>query len=136
MKFDLKNLVLLLLSISTIVFGLSWYFDGNNYKAEYKKLDDEYNILEAQKKVADGKIAAWKEVYNKRDLEDKRLTKEVINAKIEANIAKERANRSEKTLLDLQTGLKETRNRIEEIQKSGKSLTDDELLKDLIKNTK
>ena len=137
--FDLLELlssVILFLLVSTIGFGLTWYFGGfDASKERVKQLEEDYKKLEKEKEAAEAKITAWKEIFDKKDKEDKKMTQEVINAKTDANVAKINAERAKAELLKLQGGMSQTIKEIEEMRNNPKVLSDDELLEDLIKNT-
>lgn len=136
MKLDFTKILILFLLVSTIGFGLTWYFGGfDASKERVKQLQEDYKKLEKEKEVAEAKIAAWKEIFDKKDKEDKKMTQEVINAKTDANVARINAERSKAELSKLQGGMAQTRKEIEEMRNNPKVLTDDELLEDLIKNT-
>lgn len=133
---DFKKIVIIFLLLSTIGFGLTWYFGGfDASKQRVKQLEEEYKKLEEEKKAADAKIALWQDIYNKKDAEDKKLAIEVGTAKANAQRAKEDAENAKKDLSRLQGGMEKTRKEIEELRNNPKVLTDDELLEDLIKNT-
>lgn len=137
MKFDFRKIAILFLLISSTGFGLTWYFGGYDVsKQRVKELEKEYKELEEEKKAADAKILAWKEIYNQKDAKDKKLAIEVGNAKAIAKIAKENAENAKAELSKLQDGLAKTKKEIEDMRNNPKVLTDDELLEDLIKNTK
>ena len=137
MKFDFRKIAILFLLISSTGFGLTWYFGGYDVsKQRVKELEEEYKKLEEEKKAADAKVLVWKEVYNQKDAKDKKLAIEVGNAKAVAKIAKENAEKAKSELSKLQGGMVETRKEIEDMKHNPKVLTDDELLEDLIKNTK
>ena len=60
MKLDFTKILILFLLVSTIGFGLTWYFRGfSESKERVKQLEKDYKILEAEKKVAEEKIVAW-----------------------------------------------------------------------------
>jgi LysM repeat protein len=133
---DFKKIVIIFLLLSTIGFGLTWYFGGfDASKQRVKQLEEDYKKLEQEKKAAEAKIAIWQEIYNKKDAEDKKLAIEVGTAKANAQRAKEDAENAKKDLSRLQGGMEKTRKEIEELRNNPKVLTDDELLEDLIKNT-
>jgi chromosome segregation ATPase len=137
MRFDFRKIAILFLLISSTGFGLTWYFGGYDVsKQRVKELEKEYKELEEEKKAADAKILAWKEIYNQKDAKDKKLAIEVGNAKAIAKIAKENAENAKAELSKLQGGMAETKKEIEDMRNNPKVLTDDELLEDLIKNTK
>lgn len=133
---DFKKIVIIFLLLSTIGFGLTWYFGGfDASKQRVKQLEEDYKKLEEEKKAAEAKIAIWQDIYNKKDAEDKKLAIEVGTAKANAQRAKEDAEKAKKDLSRLQGGMAQTRKEIEELRNNPKVLTDDELLEDLIKNT-
>ena len=78
----------------------------------------------------------WKEIYDQKDAKDKKLAIEVGKAKADVLIAKQNAEKAKAELTELKGGMEETRKEIEDMQNNPKVLTDDELLEDLIKNTK
>jgi LysM repeat protein len=136
MKLDFTKILILFLLVSTIGFGLTWYFGGfDASKERVKQLEEDYKKLEKEKEAAEAKITAWKEIFDKKDKEDKKMTQEVIKAKTDANVAKINAERAKAELSKLQGGMSQTRKEIEEMRNNPKTLTDDELLEDLIKNT-
>lgn len=137
MKFDFKKAMILFLLLSSTGFGLTWYFGGfDASKERVKQLEEQYKKLEGEKEAAEAKIAAWKEIYNEKDTKDKKLAIEVGKAKSEAVVAKQNAEKAKAELIKLQGGMAETKREIEEMKNNPKVLTDDELLEDLIKNTK
>lgn len=137
MRFDFRKIAILFLLISSTGFGLTWYFGGyDTSKQKVKELEEEYKKLEQEKEAADVKVAAWKEIYEQKDAKDKKLAIEVGNAKAVAKTAKENAEKAKAELSKLQGGMNETRKEIEDMRHNPKVLTDDELLEELIKNTK
>jgi hypothetical protein len=137
MKLDFTKILILFLLVSTIGFGLNWYFGGfDASKERVKQLEEQYKKLEQEKEAAEAKIVAWKEIYNEKDAKDKKLAIEVGKAKNEAVVAKQNAEKAKTELVKLQGGMAETKREIEEMKNNPKVLTDDELLEDLIKNTK
>lgn len=136
MKLDFNKILILFLLISTIGFGFTWYFRGfSESKERVKQLEKDYKILEAEKKVAEEKVAAWQEVYRLKDIEDKKLVIEVTNAKNEVMIARANAAKFQLELSKIKGDMAQTRREIEELKNNPKVLTDEELLKDLLKNT-
>ena len=137
MKFDITKILIIFLLLSTIGFGLSWYFRGlDESKQKVKELEEKYKVLEREKAEADAKIATWKEVYKQKDAEDKKMAIEVGKAKNEALVAKQNADKAKLELSKIKGDITKTRKEIEELKKNPKVLSDDELLEDLIKNTK
>jgi hypothetical protein len=136
MKLDFIKILILFLLASTIGFGLSWYFSGNETsKQKIKELEEEYSKLEIKKAEADAKILTLQKAYNKKDVEDKKMAIEVSNAKSDVIIAKKNLEKTKVELYILRNNIIKTRREIEEMKNNPKVLTDDELLEDLIKNT-
>ena len=136
MKFDFNKVLIIFLLISTIGFGLTWYFGVfDASKERVKQLEEDYKKLEAEKKVAEEKVAAWQEVYRLKDIEDKKMVIEITNAKKEVMIARAIAAKFELELSNIKGDMAQTRREIEELKNNPKVLTDEELLTDLIKNT-
>jgi cell division protein FtsB len=137
MKFDFKKIAILFLLISSTGFGLTWYLGGHDVsKQKVKELEEKYKKLEQEKEAAEAKVAAWKEIYDQKDAKDKKLAIEVGKAKADVLIARQNAEKSKAELTELKGGMEETRKEIEDMKNNPKVLTDDELLEDLIKNTK
>jgi len=136
MKLDFTKILILFLLVSTIGFGLTWYFGGfDASKQKVKELEEEYKKLEQKAAAAEAKVLAWQEIYNKKDVEDRKMAIEVGKAKSDAIVAKQNAEKAKVELSKLQGGMAQTRKEIEEMKNNPKVLTDDELLEDLIKNT-
>lgn len=136
MKLDFTKILILFLLISTIGFGLTWYFGGfDASKQRVKELEEDYKKLEKEKEAAEAKVEAWKEIFNEKDKQDKKMTQEVINAKTDANIARINAEKAKAELSKIQNSMSITKKEIEEMRNNPKAMTDDELLEDLIKNT-
>ena len=136
MKLDFTKILILFLLILTIGFGLTWYFGGfDASKQRVKELEEDYKKLEKEKEAAEAKVEAWKEIFNEKDKQDKKMTQEVINAKTDANIARINAEKAKAELSKIQNSMSITRKEIEEMRNNPKAMTDDELLEDLIKNT-
>lgn len=137
MKLDFNKIIILVLLLSTIGFGLTWYFGGfDKSKEKVKQLEKDYKKLEEEKKVAEAKIAVWQEIYKQKDIADKKMAVEVGNAKADAKIAKDNAEKAKLELSKIKGGMAQTRKEIDDLRNNPKVLTDDELLEELIKNTK
>lgn len=137
MRLDFRKIVILFLLISSTGFGLMWYLGGYDpSKQKIKELEDKYKQLEKEKEAAEAKIAAWKDIFNEKDKQDKKLAIEVGKAKKDAEFAEQNAKKAKEELKKLQGGMEQTRKEIEDMKNNPKVLTDDELLEDLIKNTK
>lgn len=136
MKFDLKTILILVLLVASTVFGLMWFFGGNDTsKEKVKQLEAEYKKLEEDKKAADAKILVWQDKFNVADAKDKKLAAAVTKSKADVKLAEEKAKKSKADLDKVQGGITENRKEIEALKKNPPVLTDDELLEALIKKT-
>ena len=136
MKFDIKTILILILLAASTIFGLKWFFSGNDAsKEKINQLEAEYKKLEQDKAAADAKILVWQGKFNAADAKDKQLTIAVTKSKADAKLAQEKAKKSKADLDKVQGGITENRKEIEALKKNPPVLTDDELLEALIKKT-
>lgn len=136
MKFDIKTILILILLVASTVFGLKWFFSGNDAsKEKVKQLEAEYKKLEQDKAAADAKILVWQSKFNAADAKDKQLAAAVSKSKADAKLADEKAKKSKADLDKVQGGIAENRKEIETLKKNPPVLSDDELLEALIKKT-
>lgn len=136
MKFDIKTILILILLAASTIFGLKWFFSGNDAsKEKIKQLEAEYKKLEQDKAAADAKILVWQGKFNAADAKDKQLAAAVTRSKADAKLADEKAKKSKADLDKIQGGIAENRKEIEALKKNPPVLSDDELLEALIKKT-
>jgi hypothetical protein len=136
MKFDIKTILILILLAASTIFGLKWFFSGNDAsKEKIKQLEAEYKKLEQDKAAADAKILVWQGKFNAADAKDKQLAAAVTRSKADAKLADEKAKKSKADLDKVQGGIAENRKEIEALKKNPPVLSDDELLEALIKKT-
>jgi chromosome segregation ATPase len=136
MKFDFNKILIIILLITSVGFGLTWYFGGSDASNErVKQLEAEYKKLEQDKAAADAKILVWQDKFNVADAKDKQLAVAVTKSKADAKLADEKAKKSKADLDKVQGGIAENRKEIEALKKNPPVLTDDELLEALIKKT-
>lgn len=137
MKYDIKMIIIIILLLTSVLFGLSWYLSGDDVSKErVKQLEKDYKKLEEEKKLIDKNILYWKEKFNMSDLKDKKLQLEIDKIKSDVKLAKDNANKSKKELDIIRSNSKKIIEEIEEIKRNPKVLTDDELLKELTKKTR
>lgn len=137
MKYDIKMIIIIVLLLTSVLFGLSWYLSGDDVSKErVKQLEKDYKKLEEEKKLIDKNILYWKEKFNMSDLKDKKLQLEIDKIKSDVKLAKDNANKSKKELDIIRSNSKKIIEEIEEIKRNPKVLTDDELLKELTKKTR
>lgn len=135
MKYDFNKIIIIILLLTSIGFGLAWYFSGDDEsKRRIKELENEFILLEEEKKKLDIKISVLKEIYAEKDAEDKKMTIEVANAKNDVEKAKDDARKAKDELTKLKSNIEKTLQDIEDIKNNTKVLTDDELLIDIKKN--
>jgi hypothetical protein len=136
MKFDLKTILILVLLVISTVFGLMWFFGGNDAsKEKVKQLEQEYEKLEKEKTLVDANILLLQSKYNTLDIKDKKLEIEIKKSKSDTKLAEEKARKSKLDLDKVQDGITNNRKEIERLRKNPPVLTDEELLDALIKKT-
>lgn len=136
MKFDFNKILIIFLLLTTIGFGLNFFFSNNETsKEKIKQLEDEYKKLEIEKKEADAKILVWQDKFNVADKKDKLLTKEIEKSKVEAKLAEEKAKKSKVDLDNILINISKNRKEIENLKKNPPLLSDEQLLEELIKKT-
>ena len=136
MKFDFNKILIIFLILTTIGFGLNFFFSNNETsKEKIKQLEDEYKKLEIEKKEADAKILVWQDKFNVADKKDKLLTKEIEKSKVEAKLAEEKAKKSKVDLDNILINISKNRKEIENLKKNPPLLSDEQLLEELIKKT-
>lgn len=134
MKFDIKNILILILLLASTIFGFMWFLGGNDVsKEKIKQLETEYKKLEHDKAAADVKISQWQLKYQEADKKDKEMTVQILKLKSESKIAEEKAKKSKVDLDKVQNGIAENRREIDELRKTPPILGDDELLESLTK---
>lgn len=137
MKFDIKAIIILILLLTSTIFGFMWFFNGNDASNEkVKQLEMNYEKLEKEKKALDSKILSLQVKFTELDKKDKQLDLIVEKSKIETKLAEIKANKSKEDLNKLKINIDKNNKEIEKLKKSQPSLTDDELLKSLIEKTK
>jgi hypothetical protein len=65
MKLDIKSIIILLLLGVSLFFSYYWFFgDNSEYKEKVKKLQNDYEVLESEKKILDSEISKLKLKYD------------------------------------------------------------------------
>jgi chromosome segregation ATPase len=134
---DIKNVIIIILLLVSIIFGLMWFLGDNDAsKEKVKQLESEFKKLEEDKAQSDSKIADWKNKYRDAEKKDNELKAEISRLKADSRIAENKAKKSKEDLDKLQGGISENRKEIERLRKNPPILSDDELLESLIKKMK
>ena len=137
LKLNGKTILLVALLLIVSIFGYRWFSDMNKEsKVRVKELEKEFKELEKEKAISDNKILEWKEKFKVLDIQDEKLTKELIEIKKDVANAEKSANLSKIELDKLRVKLLETKNRIKEYEKNLPVLDDDLLLEAIKNNTK
>jgi predicted nucleic acid-binding Zn-ribbon protein len=130
----LEHYIIIALLVISSFFGLKWYLSGNDEdKKRLEELEQKYEKLEEEKNAIDKDIVNWKTKYQLKDAEDKKKSIEVTQAKKEARLAIEKANKTKAELDNLKGGITKTRQEIEDFKKNPPQLTDEQLLESLNK---
>ena len=136
MKLDLKSILILVLLLTTLIFGYKWFYsNGSASKERIKQLELEFKELEKKKLANILEIDSLKNVFNLLKLEDARLKEELIKLENEARLAEITAAQSKQRFAELQAQLAETRRKIEEFKKNPPNRTGDALLQSLKNKT-
>lgn len=137
MKYDIKMIIIIILLLTSVLFGLNWYLSGDDVSKErVKKLEQDYKKLEEEKKLIDKNILYWKEKFNNSDIKDKKLQNEINKIKSDVKLAKDNADKSKKELDIIKGNARKVIEEIEEFKRNPKVLTDNELLEELTKKTR
>jgi peptidoglycan hydrolase CwlO-like protein len=136
MKFDIKSILILVLLLTTLIFGYKWFFGSDSASAErIKQLEQEYKELEKKKKENEVQINALKASFDTLKLKDDSLKVELNRLEGETKHAEIVAAQSKNRLSKLQAELAETRHKIEEFKKSPPNREGDNLLQSLKNKT-
>lgn len=137
MKLDIKSILILILLGLTLIFGLKWFWSGDDAsKQRVKELEKQFTELESQKKALDLEINSWRaksDSLKKLDLklQSELAKQEALTKKAEADAQKSKAN-----LDKIRHDLEETKHKIEEIKNHPPNRTGDALLESLKNKTK
>lgn len=132
---DIKTILIILLFVTSTIFGLKWYFGSNVDKDKIKELEVKFKELESQKKEVDERILKWEEKFKELDKEDSDLRdkqaiieKQIINSII--------MNNKDKQELDkLRKKIEETRKKIQEFKNNPPNRTGEDLLNSIKNKT-
>ena len=137
MKLDFTKILILFLLVSTIGFGLTWYFGGfDASKERVKQLEQEFKELESQKKLVDLEIATWVAKSDSLRKIDIKLQAELAKQEAQTKKAEIESNKSKANLDKLRKEMEETQHKIDEFKKSPPNRTGDALLESLKNKTK
>jgi chromosome segregation ATPase len=130
----IKNIVILVLLVASIIFGLKWFWGGNDVsKEKLKNLTEKFNVLESQKKQVDKDIVSWKDKYKIKEIAEQKLKIEIVKSKKDIAIAIDKANKTKLELDKYKIKLDKSKKEIDEYTKNPPKLSEDELLKSLRK---
>ena len=136
MKLDLKSILILVLLLTTLIFGYKWFYSNDSASKErVKQLELEFKELEKKKLANNLEIDSLKNAFNLLKLEDARLKEELVKLENEARLAEITAAQSKEKLAKLRAELAETRRKIEEFKKNPPNRTGDVLIQSLKNKT-
>ena len=138
MKFDLKNILILILIIISSFSVWKWMtkVDDTKSKERIKELENEFRKLEIRKDSVDNNIKTLELEFEKLELKDsllmeenKKLSQEAKQAESEAKVWKTRLQSSQKKQ-------EETRSKIKQLEKNPIKREGNDLLESLKNKTK
>ena len=138
MKFDLKNILILILIIISSFSVWKWLtkVDDTKSKERIKELENEFHKLEIRKDSVDNNIKTLELEFEKLEVKDsllveenKKLSKEAKQAELESKIWKTKLQTSQKQQ-------EETRSRIKQLGKNPIKREGNDLLESLKNKTK
>lgn len=137
MKLDAKSILIMILLVSTLFFGYSWFFsDNKESKERVKQLEKEFKQLEKEKKLVDLEIIAWRSSYDSLVVLDKKIQAEIDRQEAITRKAEIEAQRSKANFDKLRLEIEKTKREIEEFRKNPPNRTGDALLESLKNKTK
>ena len=137
MKFDIKNTIILILLIVSLLFGYKWFIESDSgSKERVKQLEKEFTELENKKKLTDLEINKWKSKFDTLQKEGDILKQENIKLEAETKKAEQEASKSKSNLDKLRLEMIETKNKIEKLKKNPIKRTGDDLLQSIKNKTK
>jgi hypothetical protein len=137
MKFDIKNTIILILLIVSILFGYKWFIESDSgSKERVKQLEKEFTELENKKKLTDLEINKWKSKFDTLQKEGDILKQENIKLEAETKKAEQEASKSKSNLDKLRLEMIETKNKIEKLKNNPIKRTGDDLLNSIKNKTK
>ena len=129
---DLKNILIGILLICTIIFGYKTFFTSDKlYKEKLKQLEAANKLLQAERAAIDLKIDSLKSEYDKLKAHEQKLANDIANR--DAEIAKDKAAaaKSQAELNKFKHEMAETQRKIEDIKEHPANRTGDDLLNSL-----
>jgi peptidoglycan hydrolase CwlO-like protein len=137
MKFDIKNTIILILLIVSILFGYKWFIESDSgSKERVKQLEKEFTELENKKKLTDLEINKWKSKFDTLQKEGDILKQENIKLEAETKKAEQEASKSKSNLDKIRLEMIETKNKIEKLKNNPIKRTGDDLLQSIKNKTK
>jgi chromosome segregation ATPase len=131
MKLDIKSILILVLLGFSLIFFYMWYFRGDNYKDELKKIKEENKILHEKRDSIDLRLNKLNVSFNLLKKEDSLLRIKIYNQDLEIQKFKNKANASKEQLNKLLKELEETRKKIQELKNNPPNRTGQDLLNSL-----
>jgi predicted nucleic acid-binding Zn-ribbon protein len=137
LQFDVKTILIVVFLGLFLTFASLWYFMGSpSQRKEIKKLKQEYEKVEAEKKQNQAEILRWKSTYDSLVKLDITLSKAVIELEKQLDDAIKNANYSKGELDKIKNKINETRKKIEDLKKNPINRENEDLLNSLKNKTK
>lgn len=137
MKLDIKSILILILLLSTLIFGYKWFFTGDPASKErVKQLEIQNKELDQQNKLSDIKIGKLQNSFDSSVSVGIKLNKDVIQLEEKANKAEIEANITKFNLANIRKELNDTRKNIENLRNTQNTKTEGDLLQSIKNKTK
>lgn len=137
MKFDVKSIIILVLLLTSIGFGLNWYFSGDDAsKQRVKELENQLVKLDKDLKESDKRL---KESEVKSDSLEKVTKKSQLEAARQAELTKKAEATVAKYKVELDKAKQNTiivKEKIKEMENKPANRTEQELIESLKNKTK
>lgn len=129
---DIKNILIGILLICTIIFGTKTFFTSDKlYKEKLKQIELANEKLKKERITIDLKINTLKIEYSKLKDHETKLNKEITNRDFEIAKNKATAARSQAELAKFKQDLIETQNKIKLLKDNPPNRTGEDLLNSL-----
>lgn len=134
-KIDFKIILIIILLITTTIFGYKWFFQSDDLiEYKLKQLKDENEQLQKNIDSLTLNIEKYNNEYIEFTKKRDSLNKVIKESEIEIEKAKSKAEKSLKELNKIRKDFSEIQNKIKELEKSPMKREDDDLINSIKNN--